>query len=39
LKGAIESIAVDLQEIVSGVYDRGGYEVRINYQENIPEMS
>lgn len=39
LKGATESIAVDLQEIVSGVYDRGGYEVRINYQENIPEMS
>ncbi|NJM44719.1 MAG: DUF4058 family protein [Alkalinema sp. RU_4_3] len=31
LKSASEQVIVDLQEIVQGVYDRGGYAIRIDY--------
>jgi hypothetical protein len=27
---------VDLQAIVQGIYDRGGYSIRIDYQQPVP---
>jgi len=36
LKQMTEAIAVDLQEIFMGIYDRAGYEVRLNYRNPIP---
>ena len=36
LKGESEAIAVDLQSIVQGIYDRSGYGLRLNYQLPVP---
>ncbi len=36
LKEHLEVINVDLQSIVSGIYDRGGYSIRINYKQPVP---
>jgi Protein of unknown function (DUF4058) len=39
LKLPSEILMVDLQSIVQGVYARGGYMVRINYQQALPGMN
>jgi hypothetical protein len=31
-----EVVMVDLQAIVQGIYDRGGYSIRIDYQQPVP---
>jgi hypothetical protein len=31
-----ERVMVDLQAIVRGIYDRGGYSIRIDYQQPVP---
>jgi hypothetical protein len=36
LKTRSESVIVDLQTIVRGIYDRGGYAIRIDYQQPVP---
>lgn len=36
LKEPLETIIVDLQSIVSGIYDRGGYVIRIDYKQLVP---
>ena len=36
LKQMTESVSVDLQEIFMGIYDRAGYQVRLNYRDPIP---
>jgi len=36
LKEPFETTTVDLQSIVSGVYDRGGYFIRIDYRQPVP---
>jgi hypothetical protein len=36
LRQADEAVMVDLQGIFSGVYDRAGYGVRLNYQQPLP---
>jgi hypothetical protein len=36
LKPDDPELMVDLQTIVSQVYDRGSYDIRINYQQPIP---
>jgi hypothetical protein len=39
LKEPLEAIIVDLQSIVSGIYDRGGYAIRIDYKQPVPPPS
>ncbi len=39
LKLPSEVAMVELQSIVQGVYDRGGYAVRIDYQQVLPGLS
>jgi hypothetical protein len=39
LKSPEEVVMVELQSIVQGVYDRGGYAVRIDYQQSLPGLS
>jgi hypothetical protein len=39
LKLPSEVVMVELQAIVQGVYDRGGYAVRIDYQQSLPGLS
>jgi hypothetical protein len=39
LKSPEEFVMVALQSIVQGVYDRGGYAVRIDYQQSLPGLS
>jgi hypothetical protein len=36
LKATDESVIVDLQALVGGIYERGGYALRINYQAPVP---
>jgi hypothetical protein len=36
LKPATESVIVDLQAILEGVYDRAGYDYRIDYNQPVP---
>ncbi len=36
LKEAQEVTTVNLQSIVSGIYERGGYAIRIDYQQPVP---
>ncbi|PSR17031.1 hypothetical protein C8255_14745 [filamentous cyanobacterium CCP3] len=36
LKEESEAIAVNLQSIVQGIYDRSGYALRLNYQSPVP---
>jgi hypothetical protein len=36
LKPISETITLNLQEILQGVYDRGAYSIRIDYQQPIP---
>ena len=36
LKAIGEQVMVDLQTVVNGIYDRGGYSLRIDYQQPIP---
>jgi Protein of unknown function (DUF4058) len=36
LKDSEENIEVDLQNILQGLYDRAGYEYRIDYQQPVP---
>jgi hypothetical protein len=36
LKSISETITLNLQEILQGVYDRGAYSIRIDYQQPIP---
>jgi Protein of unknown function (DUF4058) len=36
LKQPTESVSVDLQSILQGVYDRAGYDYRIDYQQSVP---
>ena len=36
LKEPSEATTVDLQSIVSGIYDRGGYIIRIDYKQPVP---
>jgi hypothetical protein len=36
LKSPSEQVIVNLQDIVQGVYDRGGYAIRIDYNSNPP---
>jgi len=36
LKAESEAVLVNLQEIVNGVYDRAGYDLRIDYQQPPP---
>jgi hypothetical protein len=35
LQEMTEMVMVDLQAIVRGIYDRGGYSIRINYQQPV----
>jgi hypothetical protein len=39
LKLPSEVVMVELQAIVQGVYDRGGYAVRIDYQQVLPGLN
>jgi Protein of unknown function (DUF4058) len=39
LKSPSEVVMVDLQSIAQGVYDRGGYAVRIDYQQKLAGLS
>jgi Protein of unknown function (DUF4058) len=39
LKSPSEVVMVAIQTIVQGVYDRGGYAVRIDYQQSLPGLS
>jgi hypothetical protein len=39
LKLPSEVVMVELQAIAQGVYDRGGYAVRIDYQQSLPGLS
>jgi hypothetical protein len=39
LKSPEEVVMVELQSIVQGVYDRGGYAVRIDYQQSLPGLN
>jgi hypothetical protein len=39
LKSPEEFVMVALQSIVQGVYDRGGYAVRIDYQQVLPGLN
>jgi hypothetical protein len=39
LKSLEEVVMVELQSIVQGVYDRGGYAVRIDYQQSLPGLN
>jgi len=36
LQEMAEIVMVDLQTIVRGIYDRGGYSIRIDYQQPVP---
>ncbi len=36
LQEMTEMVMVDLQAIVRGIYDRGGYSIRIDYQQPVP---
>jgi hypothetical protein len=36
LKNPEESIAINLQNILEALYDRAGYEYRIDYQQPVP---
>ena len=36
LKNSEESISINLQNILEALYDRAGYEYRINYQQPVP---
>lgn len=36
LKPDDPELEVDLQSILLGVYDRGSYQLRINYQHSVP---
>jgi hypothetical protein len=36
LKERMEQVIVDLQVVVAGIYERGGYSIRINYQQPVP---
>ncbi|MFM7448126.1 MAG: DUF4058 family protein [Leptolyngbyaceae cyanobacterium] len=36
LKELSEDVGVNLQAIVQGIYDRGGYHIRIDYQQPVP---
>jgi hypothetical protein len=39
LKSPEEVVMVELQSIVQGVYERGGYAVRIDYQQVLPGLN
>lgn len=39
LKEESEQVLVDLQAIVAGVYDRGGYSVRVDYHQPVSSLS
>jgi hypothetical protein len=39
LKATSESVMVNLQEIVQGVYERGGYGIRIDYQQVLAGLA
>jgi Protein of unknown function (DUF4058) len=36
LKDAEEQVLVDLQPLVNGIYERGGYGIRVDYQPPVP---
>lgn len=36
LKEIVEGVMVDLQAVVQGIYDRGDYSIRMNYQQPVP---
>jgi hypothetical protein len=36
LKEPQEVTTVNLQSVVSGIYERGGYAIRIDYQQAVP---
>jgi hypothetical protein len=39
LRETDEAVLVDLQTIFNGLYDRAGYAMRLNYQQNVPPPS
>jgi hypothetical protein len=36
LKEAAESVMLDLQAVVQGIYDRSGFQIRIDYRQPVP---
>ncbi|HIK46311.1 MAG TPA: DUF4058 family protein [Leptolyngbyaceae cyanobacterium M65_K2018_010] len=36
LKATAEQVMVDLQPLVNGIYDRSGYDLRVDYQAPVP---